>query len=147
MGVGGSQNPISVLSDTEPKVPAGPSTLVPIEDPVPVPAPEDSQAAPHGVVGVQRTHWGRCCYPHTMQLGRRSSLRLMGLMTMLRVLTPRAVADLLGELDSEGATEFWIWDGDDEAMCGVGYNHFVIDQIEDLLEESEVETLVGTPEA
>ena len=68
-------------------------------------------------------------------------------MTMLRVLTPQAVADLLGESDSEEATEFWIREGEDEATYGVGYSRFVIDQIEDLLEESEVETLVDTPEA
>ena len=66
---------------------------------------------------------------------------------MLRVLTPRAVADLLGESDSEEATEFWIREGEDEATHGIGYSRFVIDQIEDLLEESEVETLVNTPEA
>ena len=48
MEVGGLQNPISVLSDTEPEVLAGPSTLVPIEYlvPVPVPALEDSRAIP-----------------------------------------------------------------------------------------------------
>ena len=68
-------------------------------------------------------------------------------MTMLRVLTPQAVADLLGESDSEGAMEFWIREGDDEARYGVGYSRFVIDQIEDLIAESEVETLVDTPEA
>ena len=67
-------------------------------------------------------------------------------MTMLRVLTPQVVADLLGESDSEGATEFWIREGEDKAMYGIGYNHFVINQIKDLLEESEVETLVDTPE-
>ena len=66
---------------------------------------------------------------------------------MLRVLTPQVVADFLGESDSEGATEFWIREGDDEATYGVGYSRFVIDQIEDLLEESDVETLVDTPEA
>ena len=66
---------------------------------------------------------------------------------MLRVLTPQMVADLLGESDSEDVTEFWIWEGVDKVRCGVGYNHFVIDQIEDLLEESEVKTLVDTPEA
>ena len=66
---------------------------------------------------------------------------------MLRVLTPQAVADLLGESDSEGATEFWIREGDDKARYSIGYNRFVIDQIEDLLAESEVETLVDTPEA
>ena len=66
---------------------------------------------------------------------------------MLRVLTPQAVVDLLGESDSEGVTEFWIWEGEDEARYGVGYNRFVIDQIEDLLVESEVETLVDTSEA
>ena len=86
-------------------------------------------------------------------------MRLVGPMTMLRVLTPQAVADLLGESDSEGATEFWIWEGEDEATefwiregedeatYGVGYSRFVFDQIENLLEESEVETLVDTPEA
>ena len=68
-------------------------------------------------------------------------------MTMLRVLTPQAVADLLGESDSEGATEFWIWEGDDEARYGIGYSRFVVDQIEDLLAESEVETLIDTPES
>ena len=68
-------------------------------------------------------------------------------MTMLRVLTPQVVADLLGESDSEGAMEFWIREGEDEANYGVGYSRFVIDQIEDLLEESEVETLVDTPES
>ena len=66
---------------------------------------------------------------------------------MQRVLMPQAVADLLGESDSDGATEFWIQEGEDEAVYGVGYNRFVIDQIEGLLEESEVETLVDTPEA
>ena len=66
---------------------------------------------------------------------------------MLRVLTPQAVADLLGESDSDGATEFWIREGEDEVRYGIGYNHFVVDQIEDLLAESEVETLVDTPEA
>ena len=74
-------------------------------------------------------------------------MRLVGPMTMLRVLTPQAVADLLGESDSEEATEFWIREGEDEATYGVGYSRFVIDQVEDLLEESEVETLVDTPEA
>ena len=74
-------------------------------------------------------------------------MRLVSPMTMLRVLTPQAVADLLGESDSEGVTEFWIREGDDEARYGVGYNRFVIDQIEGLLEESEVETLIDTPEA
>ena len=73
-------------------------------------------------------------------------MRLVGPMTMLRVLTPQVVVDLLGESDSEGVTEFWIWEGEDEAVYGVGYNRFVIDQIEDLLTESEVETLVDTPE-
>ena len=68
-------------------------------------------------------------------------------MSMLRVLTPRVVADLLGESDSEEVTEFWIREGEDVAMYGVGYSCFVIDQIEDLLEESEVKTLVDTPEA
>ena len=74
-------------------------------------------------------------------------MRLVGPMTMLRVLTPQAVVDLLGELDSEDATEFWIWEGEDESTYGVGYSRFVVDQIENLLEESEVETLVDTPEA
>ena len=74
-------------------------------------------------------------------------MRLVGPMTMLRVLTPQAVADLLGESDSEGATEFWIREGEDEARYGVGYSRFVVNQIEDLLVESEVETLVDTPEA
>ena len=74
-------------------------------------------------------------------------MRLVGPMTMLRVLTPQVVADLLGESGSEGATEFWIREGEDEARYGVGYNRFVIDQIKDLLAESEVETLVNTPEA
>ena len=74
-------------------------------------------------------------------------MHLIGPMTMLRVLTPQAVADLLGELDSEGATEFWIREGEDEARYGVGYSRFVVDQIEDLLAESEVETLVDTPES
>ena len=74
-------------------------------------------------------------------------MRLVGPMTMLRVLTPRAVTDLRGESDSEEATEFWIREGEDEATYGVGYSRFVIDQIEDLLDESEVETLVDTPEA
>ena len=68
-------------------------------------------------------------------------------MMMLRVLTPQAVVDLLGESDSEGATEFWIREGDDEVRYRVGYNRFVIDQIEDLIAESEVETLVDTPKA
>ena len=68
-------------------------------------------------------------------------------MMMLRVLTPQAVADLLGELDSEEAMEFWIQEGEDEARYGVGYNRFVIDQIEDLLAESEVETLIDTPDS
>ena len=68
-------------------------------------------------------------------------------MTMLRVLTPQAVVDLLGESDSDGTTEFWIREGEDEARYGIGYNRFVIDQIEDLLAESEVETLVDTPES
>ena len=79
MEVGGSQNPISVLSETEPEVPAGPSTLVLIDDLVLVPAPEDSRAAPRGVVGVQRArrgHWP--CYPHTIQLGRRPFLAARG---------------------------------------------------------------------
>ena len=66
---------------------------------------------------------------------------------MLRVLTPQAVVDLLGESDSEDATEFWIWEGEDEARYRVGYSRFVINQIEDLLGESEVETLVDTPDA
>ena len=74
-------------------------------------------------------------------------MHLVGPMTMLRVLTPLAVADLLGESDSEDATEFWIREGADEATYGVGYSRFVIGQIEDLLEESEVETLVDTPES
>ena len=74
-------------------------------------------------------------------------MRLVGPMTMLRVLTPQAVADLLGESDSEGVTEFWIREGEDEARYGIRYNRFVIDQIEDLLTESEVETLVDTREA
>ena len=68
-------------------------------------------------------------------------------MTMLRVLTPQAVVGLLGESDSEDAMEFWIREGVDEATYGIGYSRFVIDQIEGLLEESEVETLVDTPEA
>ena len=68
-------------------------------------------------------------------------------MRMLRVLTPQAVVDLLGESDSEEATEFWIREGDDKARYGIRYNRFVINQIEGLLEESEVETHVGTPEA
>ena len=63
---------------------------------------------------------------------------------MLRVLTPQAVADLLGGSDSEGATEFWIWEGDNEARYGIGYNRFVVNQIEDLLTESKVETLIDT---
>ena len=67
-------------------------------------------------------------------------------MTMLRVLTPQAVTDLLGESDSEEAMEFWIREGEDEATYGVGYSRFVIDQVESLLEESEVETLVDAPE-
>ena len=66
---------------------------------------------------------------------------------MLRVLTPPAEEDLLGGSASDRAVEFWIHEGNDEALYGVGYNYFVIDQIEDLLEESEVETLVDTPEA
>ena len=79
MEVSGSQNLISVLSETEPEVSAGPLTLVPINDPVMVPAPEDSQVAPRGVVGVQRAccgRWGR--YPHTIQLGRRPFLVARG---------------------------------------------------------------------
>ena len=53
----------------------GPLTLVLIEDPVPVPAPEDSRGAPQGVVGVQRARRGRQTrYPHTMQLGGRPFL-------------------------------------------------------------------------
>ena len=64
-----------MLSDTEPKVPAGLSTLIPIEDPVLVPAPEDSRVAPRGVVGVQCAHCGHCGrYPHTIQLGQRPFL-------------------------------------------------------------------------
>ena len=75
MEVGGLQNPISVLSDTEPEVLAGLSTLIPVEDPVPVPAPEDSRGAPQGVVGVQCARRGRRThYPHTIQLGRRPFL-------------------------------------------------------------------------
>ena len=74
-------------------------------------------------------------------------MHLVGPMTMLRVLTPQAVADLLGESDSEGATEFWICKGEDKARYGIGYNCFMIDQIEDLIAESEVETLVDTPES
>ena len=65
---------------------------------------------------------------------------------MLRVLTPQAVADLLGESDSEDATEFWIQEGVDKTRYRVEYSRFVISQIEDLLEESEVETLADTPE-
>ena len=73
-------------------------------------------------------------------------MRLVGPMMMLRVLTPQAVADLLGESDSEEVTEFWIREGEDKAQYGVGYSRFVVDQIEDLLTESEVETLVDTLE-
>ena len=75
MEVSGSQNPISVLLDTKPEVPAGPSTLVLIDDLLPVPGPvvtEDSHGAPWGVVGVQHAHRGCCCYPHMIQLGQRS---------------------------------------------------------------------------
>ena len=65
-------------------------------------------------------------------------------MRMLQVLTPPAEEDLLGGLASDGATEFWIQEGKDEARYGVGYSSWVVDQIEDLLAESEVETLVDT---
>ena len=67
-------------------------------------------------------------------------------MQILRVLTPPA-EDLLGGSASDRAVEFWIHEGNDEVRYGVGYSCWVVDQIKDLLEESEVETLVDTPEA
>ena len=42
--------------------------------------------------------------------------------------------------------EFWIHEGDDEVRYGVRYSRWVVGQIKELLEESEVETLVDTPE-
>ena len=66
---------------------------------------------------------------------------------MLQVLTPPVEEDLLGGSASDGVVEFWIQEGGDEARYGVGYSSWVIDQIEELLAESEVETLVDTPEA
>ena len=65
-------------------------------------------------------------------------------MRMLRVLTPPAEEDLLGGLASDGTVEFWIQEGEDETQYGIGYSSWVIDQIEDLLAESEVKTLVDT---
>ena len=65
----------------------------------------------------------------------------------MRVLTPPAEEDLLGGSASDGVMEFWIQEGDDEVRYGVRYSHWVMDQIEELLEKSEVKTLVDTPEA
>ena len=66
---------------------------------------------------------------------------------MLRVLTPPVEEDLLGGSASDGAMEFWIHEGDNEARYGVRYSCWVVGQIEELLEESKVKTLVDTPEA
>ena len=68
-------------------------------------------------------------------------------MWMLRVLTPPVEEDLLGGSASDGAINFWIHKGDDKALYRVRYSCWVVNQIEDLLEESEVETLVDTPES
>ena len=67
-------------------------------------------------------------------------------MRMLRVLTPPAEEDLLGGLASDGAVEFWIHKGDNKVRYGVGYSCWVMDQIEELLEESKIETPVDTPD-